>query len=418
MVSFQSKAHRGPVLGGMVGFLVGAAAMFATMYSTQAVLPTIGATFGVSPSRAGLTISVLVLALVVGSWIWGPLSDRIGRRRCLLAACALQIPATLAVAVAPSFELLLAARIAQGLIMPGILVVGLPYVAQVFVPAIGARAVGWYTAALIVGGLVGRLGVALVASLIGWRGALAVLATLPLTALVVMARTLPAAAVRRRLDETGRLFTRRIAAATMTGPAVYFVFVAVFTFIGYRLESAPFSLSPTVVSFVFLAWVVGAVAPFAGARAERFGWSPVALVGILSAALGVVITLVGSLPLIVAGLVLVTLGMFIVVTAAPIGVSTARGVRAGGASSLYYSVYYSAGALGAFLPGLAWQRVGWGGVAAVCGGAVIVAIVGALLGISDDQDGARRAVRVGRRVTVRAGRRVGRIAGRAIHGAG
>ncbi len=403
MVSIRSKSRRGPVLNGMAGFLVGAAAMFATMYSTQAVLPTIGDTFGVTPSRAGLTISVLVLALVVGAWIWGPIAARIGRRRSLLAACALQVPATFAVALAPTFELLLAARVLQGLIMPGILVVGLPYVAQVFVPAIGVRAVGWYTAALIVGGLVGRLGVAFMTSFIGWRGALAVLALLPLIALVVMTRSLPAAAAHTRTAETGRLLTRRVAAATLTGPAVYFVFVGVFTFIGYRLEAEPFSLSPTMVSFVFLAWVVGAVAPFAGARSERFGWGPVALAGVVSAAVGVAVTTSGALPLIVTGLVLITLGMFVVVTAAPIGLSTAPGVRAGAASSLYYSVYYGAGSLGAFLPGLAWQAFGWQGVAAACGVAIVIASIGVGIGMSDG--GGHRAVQ---RVRVRV-RRVRRL---------
>ena len=400
MVSTRTTSSDGPILGGMLGFLVGASAMFATMYSTQAVLPTIGDSFGISPSRAGLTISVLVLALVVGSWIWGPLSDRIGRRRCLLAACALQVPATVAVAVAPTFGLLLAGRIAQGLIMPGLLVVGLPYVAQVFVPAIGVRAVGWYTVSLIVGGLVGRLGVAFASSVIGWRGALAVLALFPLAALVVMARGLPAAAARHRVAETGRFITRRIAAATLTGPAVYFIFVGVFTFIGYRLESAPFSRSPTAVSFVFVAWVMGAVAPFAGARSERVGWAPVAAAGIVSAAAGVAMTVSGHLTAIVAGLVLVTLGMFIVVTAAPIGISTARGVRAARASSVYYSVYYSAGALGAFLPGLAWQAFGWDGVAATCGIAVAVATAGAVLGLIDGGGGGRGLRRV-EPVTVR-----------------
>lgn len=374
--------------------------MLATMYSTQAVLPTLGEAFGVAPSRAGLTISLLVLALVVGAWIWGPLSERIGRRQCLLAACALQVPATLLVAVAPTFEVLLGARVLQGMIMPGILVVGLPYVAQVFVPAIGARAVGWYTASLIVGGLIGRLGVALVTSLIGWRGALALLALLPLGAFFVMSRGLPAASATAADQEGGRLFTRRVAAAVLTGPATYFVFVGVFTFIGYRLESAPFSLSPTVVSFVFVAWIMGAVAPFVGSRTERVGWAPVALMGIVSAGLGVGITLSGHLSLIIVGLVLVTLGMFIVVTAAPIGISTARGVRVGGASSLYYSIYYSAGSLGAFLPGLAWQGFGWDGVALACGGAIVVAAAGVLLGIGDDTGGhrIRRGVRdVGRR---------------------
>ena len=73
----------------MLGFLAGAAAMFATMYSTQAILPEIAADFGETPSRAGLSVSVLVLALIPGAWIWGPLSERIGRRRALVWSSAM-----------------------------------------------------------------------------------------------------------------------------------------------------------------------------------------------------------------------------------------------------------------------------------------------------------------------------------------
>src|SRR5450432_1412275 len=68
----------------LTGFLLGATGMFATMYSTQAILPELGSSFGVGPARAGLTVSVLVFAIALGAWLWGPLSDRIGRRRALI----------------------------------------------------------------------------------------------------------------------------------------------------------------------------------------------------------------------------------------------------------------------------------------------------------------------------------------------
>jgi YNFM family putative membrane transporter len=55
-------------------------------------------------------------------------------------------------------------------------------------------------------------------------------------------------------------------------------------------------------------------------------------------------------------------------------------VRPGAASALYYSIYYSAGALGAFLPGLAWQAVGWTGVSLVVGAVLSIAALGAWLG--------------------------------------
>lgn len=369
----------------MFGFLVGASAMFATMYSTQAILPTLGRSFHVSPARAGLSISALVLAMVLGAWMWGPLSDRVGRRRCLIVASAMLVPATLAVSIAPTFEVLIATRFVQGLILPGLLVVGLPYVSEVFVPAIGARAMGWYMASLISGGLIGRLGVALIAAVSNWRVAMGVLSLLPLVAVVVMARSLPAAPPRHAATRNGRLMNRRVAAAAMAGPSLFFVFVGVFSYIGYRLEAAPFNLSPTITSLVFLVWVAGAIAPIAGRRAERHGWSAVALVGAVTASIGLVLTVSDHLSLIVAGLLFITIGMFSVVTAAPIGVGGARGVRPGAASALYYSIYYFAGAVGAFLPGLAWQSIGWGGVLGVSGLALMVALVGGLLGRADER---------------------------------
>ena len=364
----------------MAGFLVGASAMFATMYSTQGILPEIGRVFDVTPSRAGLTISVLVIAVVAGAWVWGPLSDRVGRRTCLIAASALLVPASVAVALAPSFEVLLVVRAIQGLVLPGLLVVGLPYVSEVFVPAFGARAMGWYMASLISGGLIGRLGVALLASATGWRFALGVLAVFPLIAVVVMARGLPAAPAATKRRVRGPIANRRVVAATLTGPSLFFVFVGVFSYIGFRLEAAPFNLSPTAASLVFGLRVVGAIAPVAGRVAEHVGWARVALLGVTCAAIGVGLTVPDVLVTTVIGLMFVTVGMFTVVTAAPIGVGGAQGVRPGAASALYYSVYYTAGALGAFLPGLAWQAVGWIGVSLVVGGVLAIAAAGAWLG--------------------------------------
>src|SRR3954447_19931970 len=138
----------------MAGLLFGAAGMFATMYSTQAILPDLAEEFDVSPSRSGLTISVLVIAIAIAAWFWGPVSDRYGRRRSMMLASALLVAPTVGAALAPSFLLLLAFRTLQGLCMPGLLIVGVPYVAEVFAPDIGGRAMGLYVAALVAGGLI------------------------------------------------------------------------------------------------------------------------------------------------------------------------------------------------------------------------------------------------------------------------
>src|SRR5262249_27272766 len=147
---------------GIAAFLLGASGMFASMYSTQAILPELGRDFGVGPARAGLTVSVVVLAIAVGVWFWGPLSDRLGRRRTMITASALLVLPTIAAGLAPTFGALLVCRALQGLCMPGLLTVGLPYVMEAFGGWLGGGAMGVYVSSLVAGGLVGRVGVALV----------------------------------------------------------------------------------------------------------------------------------------------------------------------------------------------------------------------------------------------------------------
>lgn len=364
----------------MTGFLAGAAAMFAVMYSTQAILPEIGAAFGMSPSRAGLTISVLVLAMIPGAWIWGPLSDRIGRRRTLVLASGLLVPVSVLVPLAPSFGALVALRALQGLVMPGLLAVGVPYVSEVFVPRFGARVMGWYMASLILGGLLGRVGVAFAALALGWRGSLALVALLPLLATVLMRRGLPEAPPRARRGAAPAPVPSgvdpRLVGALTIGPALFFAFVGTFTFVRYRLEAAPFDLPPAVTGAVFGLWVLGVLAPASGRLAERWGWRGLALGSLALALAGIALTLPQVLATTVVGLALLTVGMFAGSTAAQVALGGVRGARLGTASALYYSLYYGAGAVAAFVPGLAWESGGWPAVALCTGGVLVAAIAG------------------------------------------
>ncbi len=359
----MSAAH--PLRKALAGFMLGAAGMFATMYSTQAILPELSRDFGISPSRAGLSISVVVLAVATGGFVWGPVSDRIGRPRAIRMASLLLVPPTLGVALAPGFEALLVCRTLQGLCMPGLLAVGAPYVVEAFVPRIGARAMGYYVSALVAGGLVGRLGVALASSLVGWRVAIGFLAVLPLVAAIAMRRGLPEPELPSRGGGIARHLTNpRLLGVAIGGGALFFTFIGTFTYVTYRLEEPPFSYSVAVASLVFLLWLTGLAGPLAGRVADRVGWQRLALGTVVLSAVGVLLTLPDVLPLLVLGLACIAGAMFTGYTATQLGVSDVARVDRGAASALYFSIYYGAGALGAYLPGLAWQEWGWDGVAA------------------------------------------------------
>jgi YNFM family putative membrane transporter len=355
-------------LGGMGPFLFAAAAMFTVMYSTQAILPQLGRAFHVSPAQTGLTVSLAVGALALGAWFWGPLSDRIGRRASLVLSSALLVVPSLGLALAPSFGVLLAMRALQGLCMPGLLTVGVPYVTEAFGARIGARAMGLYVSSLVLGGLVGRVGVALLTSLVGWRPALVAVAALPLAATLVMRRRLPPEPEAPRSAGLsagtllGLLRNRTLVGATLAGSALFFAFMGAFSYIDFRLERPPFSLPPAVIGLVFLLWLMGAVGPHAGRLVDRHGWRRVALGGLFACAGGLTLSLAPVLPLVVIGLALVTLGNFTAVVAAQLGVASATDTDRGLASSMYFSTYYLAGALGGYVPGLAWESWRWVGV--------------------------------------------------------
>ena len=366
----------------MAGFLLGAAGMFAVTYSTQAILPELGRSFGVSPAQAGLTISVVVLALASGAWIWGPFSDRYGRKRSIVLASALLVAPTVGAALAPSFDVLLAFRTLQGLCMPGLLTAGVPYVAEAFAPRIGGRAMGYYVASLVAGGLIGRVGVALLAAGLGWRWGIGVLAVLPLSAAVLMQRSLVDVPISAERGGTFRGVRRQLRnpsllRATATGSAFFFMFVGCFSYVVYRLERPPFGFGPAAGSLVFVLWILGAAGPGIGRLADRIGWQRLALSALALGALGLVLSLPARLPTLVAGLAMVTLANFAGVTAAQLGVISAAAADRGAASAVYFSLYYGVGSLGPYLPGLAWERYRWDGV--VVTGFAALAVAGAVL---------------------------------------
>ncbi|MGQ3671415.1 MFS transporter [Xanthobacter sp. TB0136] len=85
------------------------------LYVTIPMVAGIAAAFGVDPAHAALIGTAFGIAYAAGFLIFGPLSDRYGRKRMILIGLMATAVATALVGLAPSFGLLLAARAAQGL---------------------------------------------------------------------------------------------------------------------------------------------------------------------------------------------------------------------------------------------------------------------------------------------------------------
>jgi DHA1 family bicyclomycin/chloramphenicol resistance-like MFS transporter len=88
-----------------------------TPYSVDAFLPALPAAregLSTSTSALQLTLSLFLLGVACGQLVFGPMSDRLGRRVPLVVGTAICAGAAVVCAVAPAIEVLLAARFVQG----------------------------------------------------------------------------------------------------------------------------------------------------------------------------------------------------------------------------------------------------------------------------------------------------------------
>lgn len=149
-------------------------------------LPALTQDLGATVAQAQLTLSGLLLAFGLSQLVWGPLSDRFGRRPVLLVGLGTYVVAAVGSALAASMEALLLWRIAQGAAMGASVMCARALVRDLYTPEAGARAISKGLSGL---GVIACLSIPLgsvLAELFGWRIALTALAMFATVALALI----------------------------------------------------------------------------------------------------------------------------------------------------------------------------------------------------------------------------------------
>ena len=355
----------------------GGFANFMALYFVQPLLPSIAQNFDVSPAAAAATLSVPAIAMALTFIVVGPISDRWGRQLIMRVSLVTTGLLAVAVALAPTWPLLLLARGLEGLALAGLPAVALAFLREEIQVHSHLRANSTYIMGTAVGGAAGRLLPSPLEQHLGWHGAAAAIGLLALAASLIMWFLLPRSvhfvprSVRlgSLVDNTRRtLADPTLIALCVTAIAAMGTFVAIYNSIGFRLEAAP--LSPTGgVTLVYLSYPLAIAGPaVAGALADRYGRGPTALGGAILLLTGVMLTMSTRLPLIMIGLGLLAFAILVthsLTTGWTADRARRREVGVAQASGTYMVANYLGSSVLGLLANRQWEHHGWTGVIAV-----------------------------------------------------
>ncbi|MGE2834379.1 multidrug effflux MFS transporter [Mycobacterium sp. SMC-4] len=226
----------------------------------MSAFPQMAAEFDTTASVVQLTLTTFLAGLAVGQLVIGQLSDRLGRRRPLLAGIVVCLLASVACAMAPSIEILVGLRFVQGFAGAAGVVIARAIITD---RAEGTRAVQLYAVMMVIGVLapiVAPVAGGLVVAEFGWRAVFYVLSGLNLLmfvgAYLLAAESLPEAdrrpaGLRAFADSAGSVLGNRrflgYALALGAASAAMFAYISASPFVLQNIVG----LSPRTYALTF-----------------------------------------------------------------------------------------------------------------------------------------------------------------------
>lgn len=358
-------------MGALLTALVGFGAVSTDLYLPS--LPAIVAEFGTTISEAQLTLSIFMAGFAVAQLVYGPLSDRFGRRPVLLGGLVLYALASLACAFADSIATLQIGRFVQAIGACCGPVLSRAVVRDLYSREDAARVLAFMGAAM---GLIPAAAPVLggqVEVVFGWRGNFVVLMTVGLVVLAATAvflaetnQSRDPAAIQplRMLRNYIELFGHRtyvgfmLSVAFAFGGLFSFISGAAFVFIGV------YGVAPDAFGFYFSGGVIGFITgSLVTARfGKRLGLERMLRCGAVIAALGALVILAlalfgprdGHLPalLMVGGMIIFLAGFGLVMPNGYAGAVAPFPRKAGAAAALVGCLQMATAAIFGGLVGL------------------------------------------------------------------
>ena len=154
-------------------------------------LPSIAVDLQTGTAQVGLTISAYLIGFATGQIVYGPISDRHGRKPVLIAALALYTAASLICALSTSIEMLIVARVLQALGGSGGVVLTRAVVRDLYAGARAGRELSLIGSVMALAPVLAPLAGGFLQTVSGWRSVFFFLFGTGVVVAVVIWRLLP-----------------------------------------------------------------------------------------------------------------------------------------------------------------------------------------------------------------------------------
>ncbi|MGX9136297.1 MFS transporter [Rummeliibacillus sp. JY-2-4R] len=368
-----------------LALFAGAFSTFANLYTTQPVLPTFAKVFHISPTTASLSLSLTTASLAFCMLIVGSLSEAWGRKPIMTFSMIAVAILTFLIAISPNFHVLLILRVIQGIVFAGLPAIAMAYLGEEIEPKSLGAAMGLYVSGNSIGGLAGRIIMGSVSDFFNWRIGMITIGVISLLVAIAFYFLLPASKhfkperlAFKPLFKSLLMHIKDPALLSLFGIGFLFMgsFVTIYNYIGFQLLEPPYSLSQTIVGWIFLIYLVGTFSSaWMGKLADKHGRFKMLLLGIGLMFSGAILSLTGNLLVKILGIAILTFGFFGGHAIASGWVGKRATHDKAQASSLYLFFYYVGSSVGGTTGGFFWSKFGWSGVVSIVLAFLIIAAI-------------------------------------------
>ena len=260
--------------------LLSGISVFAQLYLFQPILSDLCRFFSITPATSSLTVSITTVGIAVGLLYWAFKADSISREKLMGISLILSSVITIVSAFVGNYFVLLVLSLIKGIALAGVSGVALAYLSEEVDTSKIGLAISLYLSGNTLGGMLGRVVATLVAGYGGWQLAALFIGIGSLIVGGFFCKMIPAGknfsatpfTLREKITQMRSLLTQptfismyMIAALSMG------IFVSVYNYLSFLLESPLFALPHHLVAMIFMMYIAGIIGSVvAGSLSDKF----------------------------------------------------------------------------------------------------------------------------------------------------